>query len=112
MTTKVALNDEDPIPQPEITVIFSFPFSTTGPSRDEVDRGGWAFKAIAPDGHNSFTYHNIVNFVCRQYKTMYEEEEATPGKYGVSPQYKLDQLFLTEIRYDPETKIATLDVQP
>ena len=92
-------------------MIFSFPFSTTGPSKDEIEKGGWAFKAVAPDGHNSFTYHNIANFVCRQYRAIFDEEVETPGKYGIW-QYNLDQLFLTEVRYDPETKNATLDVQP
>ena len=117
--------DDHVVDASKIRVLYSYPFGTTGPRREERKAGGWIYEEKAPNGA-FFTRADLARAVSARYNAIYAEEEKsteikpgfigcslnrnrTNGRYGIWGHY-IEDLLLTKVEHDPVTGIFTLSI--
>ena len=117
--------DDHVVEASTIRVLYSYPFGTTGPRREERKAGGWIFEEKAPNGA-FFTRADLARAVSARYNAIYAEEEKsteikpgyipgmlnrnrTNGRFGIWG-HDIEDLLLTKVERDPVTGVYTLGI--
>jgi hypothetical protein len=117
--------DERVVDAPTIRVLYKYPLTTTGPTPEEEEAGGWIFEETAPNG-KFFTRADLARAVAARYGAIYDEEAGTTtvepgyipgminrnrtnGRYGIWG-HTISDLALRAVERDPATGVFTLGI--